>query len=155
MVVAVPNHFRRRPRQSFGTCIARGFNGPLPVHHSRMSIGSKVVVFNDFCCKASFKVSPTPSCHVFGLLHPTTFVVLTSQSFSLFVPFSVVVDSAEETPPPSELLCLDVLHKSMDDGAVVTLTPCALGGDATSEDGSADEQKWEFSEVSYCRTVVW
>lgn len=64
---------------------------------------------------------------------------------NVFFLFSSVV--AEETPPPSELLCLDVLHKSTDDGAVITLTTCALGDDAAAEDGAFDEQKWEFSEV--------
>ena len=63
-----------------------------------------------------------------------------------FSHFSLAV--AEETPPPAELLCLDVLHKSTDDGAVVTLTPCALGDDAAAEDGTFDEQKWEFSKVT-------
>eukprot|EP00903_Cladosiphon_okamuranus_P018045 g16606.t1 len=52
-----------------------------------------------------------------------------------------------ETPPPGELLCLDVLYKSTEDGAVVTLTPCALGDDAAAEEGVFDEQKWEFSKV--------
>lgn len=87
-----------------------------------------------------------PFCRAFFVLSVLYRVLPCSVRTHMFsCPLFVV--SVEETPPPAELLCLDVLHKSTDDGAVVTLTPCALGDAATSGDGGFDEQKWEFLEV--------
>lgn len=84
----------------------------------------------------------------YGGAHPlcARTLIVCASIFSPVLVFTLPAVAVEETPPPAELLCLDILHKSTDDGAVATLTPCALG----EKDGASDEQKWEFSEVIFC-----
>lgn len=44
------------------------------------------------------------------------------------------------------MLCLDVLNRSTDDGATLTLAPCDFDEDGEDSSGES-EQQWQFLQV--------